>query len=275
MGLQVASLNSGSNGNCYYIGNNNEAVLIDAGLSLRETEKRMKQLSLSLKKVKGIFISHEHSDHIKGLSNIAHKYQIPIYITENTSKSSIKLIKHLSVTYTSPNIVEIGDLRITGFKKFHDAIDPHSFIVQQKNVTVGIFTDIGQVCTNLIHFFKQCNAAFLESNYDEEMLATGKYSYVLKERIRNGHGHLSNKQAAQLFAQHKPAFMSHLFLSHLSKENNTPQLALNAFAPFAHQTKVFIASRYEATPVYEIDGSVKDSQSLLYNAKPAQLKLFG
>lgn len=274
MALQIASLNSGSNGNCYYIGNNNEAILIDAGLSLRETEKRMKQLSLSLKKVKGIFVTHEHSDHIKGLANIAHKYQIPIYITETTSKAAIRLIKHLAVNYTAPNVVEIGGLKITGFKKHHDALDPHSFIVQQNNITVGIFTDIGQVCSNLIHYFKQCHAAFLESNYDDEMLENGRYSFVLKERIRNGHGHLSNKQAAQLFAQHKPVFMSHLFLSHLSKENNTHELALNAFKPFAQQTKIFIASRYEATGVHEIGSDIVKQQTLLFNSKAAQLKLF-
>lgn len=275
MALQIASLNSGSNGNCYYVGNAEEAVLVDAGLSLRETEKRMKLLELDIKKVRAIFISHEHSDHIKGLANVAHKYQIPIYITEKTAAAGIRLIRHLSVFFTSDETIQVGNLIVKTFDKFHDAVDGHSFTISYNNITVGVFTDLGKVCDKLIHHFKQCNAAFLESNYDEEMLANGKYPPILKKRITGGEGHLSNKEAAQLFKEHKPPFMSHLFLAHLSKENNTHELALNEFLPYANGTLVSVASRYNATEVYEIthDGSER-KPSMLYNKKPNQLKLF-
>src|SRR5690606_28367188 len=113
--------------------------------------------------------------------------------------------------------------------KFHDASEPHSFIVSCNEVTVGVFTDIGTPCENLVRYFRQCHAAFLEANYDEEMLEKGRYPYFLKERIRGGKGHLSNKQTLELFTSCKPSYMSHLFLSHLSRDNNSPDLVLDLF----------------------------------------------
>jgi phosphoribosyl 1,2-cyclic phosphodiesterase len=130
MSLFISSLNSGSNGNCYYIGNNNEAVLIDAGISCREIEKRMKRLDLSMSRVKAIFVSHEHGDHIFGIPNLSRKYQLPVYITQNTLQSSfITIEKHLVHSFRPNNTIAIGSLSITAFPKSHDAVDPHSFIV--------------------------------------------------------------------------------------------------------------------------------------------------
>ena len=136
--------------------------------------------------------------------------------------------------------------------KLHDACDPHSFIVSNNAVTVGIFTDIGLACQHVIKHFKQCHAAFLESNYDAEMLEEGKYPYHLKNRIRGGNGHLSNSQALKLFIDHRPSFMSHLLLSHLSKNNNDPLLVENMFTRKAGRTKIVIASRFQETEVYHV-----------------------
>lgn len=274
MALHIASLNSGSNGNCYYVGNNTDAVLIDVGISCRETEKRMKQLGLSVKNVKAIFVSHEHGDHIKGVSGLANKYSLPVYITEATAKNGPRLIRHLSKTFTANEPVAVGELFITAFTKQHDAADPHSFIVEHNNVKVGVFTDIGIVCSNLVHYFKQCHAAFLESNYDEAMLENGSYPVVLKNRIRGGNGHLSNKQAVELFIKHRPVAMSHLFLSHLSKENNEPELAEQLFKKHADDVAVIVAGRYEATNVYTITGNANTSGSIQKIIKPVQLGLF-
>lgn len=128
MKLQLASLNSGSNANCYYIGNDKEAVLIDAGLSSRETEKRMKRLQLDMKQIKAIFISHEHGDHIAGLEVLSKKHQLPVYITPRTlANSNLKLETHLINKFSANNAVTIGDLQILPFTKSHDADDPHSF----------------------------------------------------------------------------------------------------------------------------------------------------
>lgn len=275
MALYITSLNSGSNGNCYYVGNQTEAVLIDVGISCRETEKRMKKLGLSMGIVKAIFVSHEHGDHIKGVSTLANKYNLPVYITENTAKRGPILIKHLSKTFLAGQSVQIGALEVIPFAKKHDAADPHSFIVHYNGINVGVITDIGIACDQVIHYFKQCHAAFLESNYDELMLENGKYPEPLKNRIRGGLGHISNKQALELFMTHRPSFMSHLLLSHLSKENNSPELAASVFMPHAQGTDIIVASRFQATEIYKIvHAGVNEPKAFVIPQKAVQLGLF-
>jgi phosphoribosyl 1,2-cyclic phosphodiesterase len=278
MSLFIASLNSGSNGNCYYIGNDNEAILIDAGISCREIEKRMKRLGLLIEKVKAIFVSHEHSDHIFGIPVLSNKYRLPVYITSGTLKySRLSIEKHLVTSFRAYEPVMIGSLSVSAFPKFHDAGDPHSFIVTNNLVKVGVFTDIGIACENVVHHFKQCNAAFLEANYDEDMLTTGRYPHHLKKRIGGDRGHLSNTAALQLFIEHKASWMSHLILSHLSKNNNNPKLVYQLFNQCAGATEIVVASRYAETNVYEINGieqSAVNDKALLPKQKPVQLSIF-
>lgn len=182
MSLFIASLNSGSNGNCYYVGNSTEAILVDAGISCREVEKRMKRLGLCMQKLKAIFISHEHTDHIKGLYGLIKKFQLSVYITGPTLVNCPITIEEKFVkSFIAHEPILLGDLSVTAFPKYHDACDPYSFTVESKGVKVGVFTDIGTPCQHLIKHFKQCNAAFLEANYDEEMLDSGNYPYYLKK----------------------------------------------------------------------------------------------
>lgn len=270
MSLFFSSLNSGSNGNCYYIGSANSAVLIDAGISCRETEKRMVSLGLSLKNVKAIFISHEHVDHIKGVATLSSKFNIPVYITNKTANYCAGLKPGLCHHFEEGQTITAGQLNVTPFVKFHDGCDPHSFVVTYSELTVGIFTDIGKVCKKLIHYFKKCDAAFLETNYDETMLEAGRYPLVLKRRIRGGHGHLSNTQALELFIQHRSKKLSHLLLSHLSRENNHPEIVEKTFSPYAGSTKIFVASRDQASPVFSIGGSGIST----VNQDARQLQLF-
>jgi len=275
MSLFIMSLNSGSNGNCYYIGTHADAVLVDVGISCRETEKRMKQVGLSMQTVKAIFVSHEHGDHIRGVSTLANKYSLPVYITPLTATHGPILIRHLSRPFKANEPVTVGGLSVTAFTKCHDAHDPHSFIIRYKDITVGVFTDIGIACNELVTYFKQCHAAFLESNYDEEMLENGRYPIHLKNRIRGGQGHLSNRQALELFTEHKPPFMTHLLLSHLSKENNSPQLAEQLFAPHANGTRIVVASRYQPTDLFTITtAELKETHIGKVNSRPVQLDLF-
>lgn len=256
MSLFVASLNSGSNGNCYYVGNNEEAVLVDAGISCREMEKRMLGLSLDPAKLKAVFISHEHTDHISGLANLAKKFRLPVYITPKTySGCSVRLDEQRLHGFNAFEPVVIGSLSVTAFPKFHDAADPHSFVISCNGITAGVFTDIGEPCKNVIHYFKQCHAIFLESNYDEQLLANSRYPVFLRNRISGRQGHLSNVQALQLFAAHKPAFMTHVFLSHLSKENNRPDLATALFNQQAGGVQIIHAPRDGATALYHIESS--------------------
>ena len=252
MSIFITSLNSGSNGNCYYIGNQTEAVLVDAGLSCREIEKRMLQLGLCMNMVKAIFVSHEHTDHVKGLSTLANKYLMPVYITEGTAQHGPRLIKHLSKTFKAHEPVYVGSLAVTAFPKFHDAADPHSFIISCNGITIGVFTDIGVPCLQVTKYFSQCHAAFLEANYDEALLENGRYPYFLKNRIRGGEGHLSNTQALEIFTRHRPPFMTHLLLSHLSKDNNCPVLVHKLFTENAGRINIIVARRYEPTAIYNI-----------------------
>lgn len=253
MSLFIASLNSGSNGNCYYLGNEHEAILVDAGISCRETEKRMSRLGLSMDKVKAIFVSHEHSDHIGGIRTLTRKYRLPVYITAATLAGvRFTLDSQLQHSFMAHEAVHIGGLQVTAFPKMHDASDPYSFVVGCGDVKVGIFTDIGIACDQLLHYFGQCHAAFLESNYDEHMLANGNYPYHLKKRISGGKGHLSNSQALEVFTKYRPPFMSHLVLSHLSRNNNHPSIVYDMFTAEAGQTHIVVASRYEETAVFHI-----------------------
>ena len=253
MSLFVTSLNSGSNGNCYYVGSESEAILVDAGISCRETERRMLRLGLSMQNVKAVFISHEHSDHIRGLPVLAKKYKLPVYITGDTMREGrLTLAPDLVRSFCAEEKIQVGGFFIKPFRKFHDACDPHSFTIEHEDLRIGVFTDIGTPCEHLVHEFRQCHAAFLETNYDEAMLENGRYPYFLKKRIRGGNGHLSNAQALELFTTHRPAFMSHLFLSHLSQDNNCPTLVQQLFDQHANGTKIIVASRYAETPLFKI-----------------------
>jgi phosphoribosyl 1,2-cyclic phosphodiesterase len=268
--LSISSLNSGSNGNCYYIGNDTEAILVDAGISCREIERRMKRLGLDMHKVKAVFVSHEHSDHIRGIPTLATKHQLPVYITSPTQLHGGLRLNEQAMPFKAYEPVIIGNLTITAFPKFHDASDPYSFIISCNDVRVGVFTDIGFPCEHVINNFKQCHAAFLEANYDEDMLQNGRYPHHLKKRISGERGHLSNRQALDLFKTHRPIFMSHLFLSHLSQENNRPDLVHELFLKHAEGTQIVVASRFEETAVYTIAGNAELKRAATYLPSRAQ-----
>jgi phosphoribosyl 1,2-cyclic phosphodiesterase len=229
-----------------------------------------------MNKIKAIFVSHEHSDHIRGVPMLAKKYKLRVYITNTTLQHCYfnSQLNHV-LSFEAHKPVIIGGLCITAFTKFHDAAEPHSFIVDCNNIKVGVFTDIGKPCKHLTYYFKQCHAAFLEANYDEELLDNGRYPIYLKKRIRGGQGHLSNTQALNIFNEHKPPFLSHLILSHLSKNNNCPQLVHELFANNSEGTQVIVASRDKETPVYKI--GVIHAQQLKETGtlnRPVQISLF-
>lgn len=272
MSIQFASLNSGSNANCYYIGNENGSILIDAGLSCRETEKRMKRLGLSIDSINAIFISHEHVDHISGLEVLSRKYKIPVYITDATLRnSSLKIDSSLINPFKKNEPVTIGDLNIIPFSKSHDANDPHSFVIEQKSIHIGVITDIGYACKDVIKHFKQCDAVFLESNYCDEMLENGSYPRVLKKRISGRKGHLSNEQALELFLNHRAPHLQLLILSHLSENNNRPEIVDKLFTSKAMGVRVIVASRYNESEVFTIERSFA-KRSFHTSLKPSENK---
>lgn len=276
MALQIASINSGSNGNCYYVGNSNEAVLIDVGISCREIEKRMKARGLSLDKVKAVFISHEHADHVNGLPVFTKKYQLPVYINQPVLYGcNFTLPPEHVYSFAAGQPVTIGSLTVVPFAKHHDAADPYSFVVEHNDVRVGVMTDIGMVCNRVIDYFSQCHAVFLESNYDEQMLEQGRYPYHLKRRISGGKGHLSNTEALQLFLQHKAPYLNHLVLSHLSSNNNHPDIVHKLFTDNANGVQITVASRYSASAVFDVTAEGVPATTNVPVFKPEQLQLFG
>ncbi len=215
----------------------------------------MHRLGLTIEKVKGIFISHEHSDHIKGLPVLSKKYQLPVYITPATLQyTRMQIQANLLRSFKAYEPIQLGRLRISPFPKKHDAIEPHSFTIGDGSTTVGVFTDIGSHCEHLIHHFKQCHAVFLEANYDDDLLDKGRYPFFLKNRIRGGNGHLSNQKALELFLDYRTPQLSHLFLSHLSKDNNCADLVQRLFETHAGATHVIVASRDRETAIYQING---------------------
>lgn len=274
MSLQFSSLNSGSNGNCYYIGNSKDAVLIDAGLTCKELEKRLASSGLSMQKVKAIFVSHEHGDHIKGLCAIAHKYELPVYGSQHTLQACFGLEPLQKKVLASNRTVTLGTLTVKAFRKFHDAADPQSFTISDGQNTVGVFTDIGRPCENLAQHFAQCQAAFLEANYDEEMLENGRYPYFLKNRITGGNGHLSNSQALEVFKTHRGSGLQYLLLAHLSKDNNCPDLVHQLFTTHAAGVKIVVASRYEASEVYTTSAITTKKILLRKKMLSTQLSIF-
>lgn len=251
--LKICALASGSNGNCYYIGNEEEAVLIDAGITTKQIISRMKLKGLNPEKLRAVFISHEHSDHVRGIRVLCKKLDIPAYFSQGTFDSSYYTNQPLAVRFFNPGEqIKEGDFTIHTFLKNHDASEPCSFRLEYKGISVGVFTDIGSPCNNVTSHLNKCHALFLETNYDDEMLWNGRYPIFLKRRVSSEVGHLSNEQAFELLTEHAHPELQCVFMSHLSAENNTPQVVANTMQSFESKLDVRITSRHEPSEVYPI-----------------------
>lgn len=251
--MKYSSIASGSNGNCYYVAKGDDAILIDIGLNTKHIELRMRNLGISPHLLKAIFITHEHTDHIRGLSVFSKRYQIPVYLTEGTYKGSrLHLPEHLIHIIRSDDRVKVGQLTVMGIPKYHDAKDPCSFVVTDGLVNISILTDIGRGCDNVKHVIQHSDVLLLESNYDEDMLHNGRYSFYLKNRISSGWGHISNRMAQSLFLENRTSRLKHLILGHLSGENNTVEKVLEAFEPHTQDIQLSVATRSQETAMFEL-----------------------
>jgi phosphoribosyl 1,2-cyclic phosphodiesterase len=251
--ITLCAIASGSNGNCYYIGNEREAVLVDAGISARRIISRMQQQQLDPAAVKALFISHEHADHASGSRVLAKRLRIPVYLTPRTYVAMYPNHKPFSPRFFEPAApVGVGSLTVHPFLKNHDAAEPCSFRIEHKGIHVGVFTDIGSVCDRVLSNLRQCHALFLETNYDEKMLWDGNYPWPLKKRIASDHGHLSNDQAFELLKNHAGAHLKTVFMSHLSAENNSPDTVMNRFRELENRYKIYMTSRHGAGEVVRI-----------------------
>lgn len=228
MTLSLTPLFSGSSGNAILISTDDTKILIDAGVSGKRTEQALQSIGVSASEIKGILITHEHSDHIKGAGVLSRKHNIPIYATKITWQAfGGKLGKVIA-----PNMREINksdffidDLLIEPFETPHDAADPIGFCVSKGAKKIGVATDLGHFPKAVEHRLHACDLVLLEANHDKKMLASGPYPYHLKQRIKGRHGHLSNDAAASAAIKLAAAGVSSILLGHLSQENNTSKIA--------------------------------------------------
>jgi len=252
--VEICALASGSNGNCYYIGNKEDAILIDAGINCKQILIRMKEKGLDPGKIRALFITHEHHDHVCGARVLGKKLDIPVYMTKGTYQSLYFTNQPLAVRFIEPGQpVLLIPFIIHSFLKNHDAKEPTSYRIELQGINVGVFTDIGSPCHNVTSHLKECHALFLETNYDEKMLWEGSYPYPLKQRIASDVGHLSNMQAVSLLSEHAGPALKWVLLSHLSGENNTPQIAYDALKHLENRFNLVVTSRHQPGDIITIE----------------------
>lgn len=260
--MRYAAIASGSNGNCYYIAKGDDAILVDVGINTKHVELRMANLGIDPRSIKAIFITHEHGDHIRGLSVFCKRYQIQVYITAGSYKGSrLHLPEHLVNIIAVDEKIDIGCLTVYGVPKYHDAKEPCSFMVHAAGLNLAVLTDLGRACENVKIAIAHADILMLESNFDEDMLQQGRYSYYLKNRISGGLGHMSNKVALETFLAHRSARLKHLILTHLSGENNTVELVRETFAAHCEDIKLSIATRYQETVLFDVSSLASSQES--------------
>jgi phosphoribosyl 1,2-cyclic phosphodiesterase len=228
--LSVCVLASGSKGNATYVSDGDTAILVDAGLSGIEIARRMEAAGLQMDSLKAILVSHEHSDHVRGVGVLARRHGLPVYITRDTAAaaaSQLGRIDNLKYFETGRDFC-IHGLSIHPFTTSHDAHDPSGFTIAQNGHKIGIATDMGIATGMVKEHLKACSLLVLEANHDPTMLIEGPYPWPLKQRIKSRNGHLSNQDSRDLLAEIKHEGLCHVILAHLSETNNTPEKAMHA-----------------------------------------------
>lgn len=229
--MRMMTIASGSSGNCIYIGSEQTHILIDAGISRKKIEEGLNAAELSLKDISAVFVTHEHSDHIKGLGVMSRKDKIPVYSTQGTIDGILgtstlgELPDDLFCSIEKDKDFMIGDLCVRNFKVSHDANDPVAYTVTCGDKKAGVVTDLGFYDDYIVDNLKGAGAILVEANHDVNLLQVGGYPYYLKQRILGNKGHLSNESSGQLINSLLHDNMKKILLGHLSKENNYDKLA--------------------------------------------------
>jgi len=227
-------LASGSRGNCTVLSGNEGSVLVDAGISCRETLKRMRASGEDPDRLKAIIISHEHNDHVAGLQVLARKLQIPVYITEATYQTWRRSNKDPEGKpakldrrehFQPGRSFTVADITIMPFTIPHDAADPCGFTFIASGVKVAVVTDLGYMPANVKESLRACDGLMIESNHDLEMLRNGPYPWMVKQRVMSRVGHLSNAALADYFEKEYDGQAAFIVLAHLSEPNNHPEIA--------------------------------------------------
>lgn len=224
--MRICSIASGSSGNCIYVGSDATHLLVDVGISGKRTEAGLKELDLSMQDIDGIFITHEHTDHIAGLGVLARKYGVPVFATRGTIEAIKKtasvgeIPEELFQTVYADEKVIVKDIVCNPMRISHDAAEPVAYRISHGKKKVGIVTDLGTYNDYTVECLKEMDALLLEANHDVNMLQVGPYPYYLKQRILGDRGHLSNERAGQLLCDLLHDKLQAVVLGHLSKEKN-------------------------------------------------------
>ena len=227
--LSICMLASGSKGNAIYISDGTTAVLLDAGLSGIEIERRMKSKGLDPAELNAICVSHEHNDHIQGVGVLSRRFHLPVYTSARTAAAAAPLMGKVAAlqSFECGSCFSIKTLALQPFAVSHDAEDPAGFTVSSNGTKIGIATDLG-IATHMVQeHLKGCTVLVLEANHDPEMLTNGPYPWPLKQRIKSRVGHLSNTASKELLTMLQSDGLEHVILAHLSETNNTAEKALN------------------------------------------------
>lgn len=260
--MKFCTLFSGSSGNSIYISDGATSILIDAGVPGVRIENALKEIGEEPENIKGIFVTHEHSDHIQGIGILARRHGIPIYANEETvcfmkSQGCLKKISDENIRIIERGTAVIGDLAVSDFPISHDAVNPCGYVVTDGRKKISVATDTGIVTDTIRSAVLGSDAVILEANHDEHMLDAGPYPFVLKQRIKSEKGHLSNDEAAELAAELVRNGTKNIMLGHLSNQNNYPQLAyetVNAKLKIEKLSieRLSVAPRFEISDMQEV-----------------------
>ncbi|MCU7827933.1 MAG: MBL fold metallo-hydrolase [Candidatus Thiodiazotropha sp. (ex Myrtea sp. 'scaly one' KF741663)] len=224
MSLRFASLGSGSRGNALLLETANVRILIDCGFPAREIEKRLAGLSVDPQTLSGIFVTHEHGDHVRGVGALARRYKLPVWMTDGTYRAArygdLPILNRIDC---HGGWLSLGDLELLPFPVPHDAREPCQFLFQTAGFRLGLLTDTGHITPHIQENLRACDSLILEFNHDLELLSNGPYPPSLQARVGGLHGHLSNHQASGLLKLVEESQLQYLLASHLSEKNNTPQ----------------------------------------------------
>ncbi len=250
------ALASGSRGNAIYLAAGAHALLIDAGLSGREIEKRLGQQGLDPRRLAAILVTHEHTDHIRGVGVLARRYKLPVYMSADTHRVIGDSLGRLPAChhFQAGKAFRLADFHIHPFALSHDAADPVGFTIAYNGRRIGLATDLGLATGLVEEHLKGCDLLLIEANHDREMLIEGPYPWHLKQRIRSRNGHLSNTAAGELLARIAHPKLRQIVLGHLSETNNSPRIAhqtvRQALNPYA--IPVHIACQDRSSPVFHL-----------------------
>lgn len=266
--LKFISFGSGSSGNCYYLYSENEGLLIDVGVGIRTLKKQFHDYGLNfMNAFNAILVTHDHADHIKSVGSLCKKFDIPVYASDLVHSGMDRnycmkcKISHNNRRYVVPGkAITIGNFHITPFAVPHDSSDNIGYSIEYEGIVFSLLTDVGHITDEMNIIMQKTDYLVIEANYDPQKLESGPYPRYLKDRIRNGTGHLSNQQCGNALAENYTKRLKHIWLCHLSEENNNPDIAKSCIKKYLNDShinvgldvKLDVLRRKSPTGIFEL-----------------------